>query len=321
VPDATRRAVGVDVGGTAVKLGAIRADAAGIAREAEAVLPVYEATEIEPLLDAVADEVRRLAGPAPLTSLGVGVPGLLDRERGVVLDSPNLPWLTGTPVRAGLAERLALPPDAVRVENDANVAALGEQWLGAARGVPDVLVATLGTGIGGGLILGGELHVGAGLGGELGHVVVAPDGRPCGCGGRGCLETVASATAARRRAKERDLPAGDPGNLEALTAAAEAAPGAERELLLEIGRDLGHGLALAVALLDLRCFVLGGGFAGALDAMEPGIRAGLAEWVYGERVASVSLTPAALGPSAGWIGAARLAHDFPPRGAGDGDAT
>src|SRR5262245_3484352 len=242
----------------------------------------------------------------PLAGVGVGLPGLLDREAGCIRKSPNLPWLEEVPVAALFARHTGLAPDAIRLENDANAAALGEQWLGAARGERDLLLLTLGTGIGGGLILGGALFTGAGLAGEVGHLTVDPAGLACGCGSRGCLETLASASAARRRALERGLPADAPGDLERLTARARVRSGPERELLHAVGYDLGRGLAQVLALLDLRTFVFGGGFAAALDVLEPGVRRALGEWVYGERAARVCLVRAALGPSAGWIGAARL---------------
>ncbi len=296
-----RRLVGIDVGGTAVKL--------GVATPAGSILAESSIDVVDPttdgVLDAMADEARKLGG-AELDAVGVGLPGLLERTTGTVLSSPNLPWFDGVSVRAGLARRLELAPERVRIENDANVAALGELWVGGARGERHALVVTLGTGIGGGLILDGELFVGEGQAGEIGHVMIDPHGPPCGCGSRGCLETLASATAARRRALAAGLPREAPGDLIRLAAEARAAAGASRTLLEEIGRDLGCGLASAVCLLDIRSFVFGGGFAGALDVLEGGIRAGLREWAWGERVSDVRLVPASLGPSAGWIGAARL---------------
>jgi glucokinase len=221
----------------------------------------------------------------------------------VVDTTPTVPGLSGVELRAELARRTGLAPRAIQVENDANAAAAGEAWLGAARGERHALVVTLGTGIGGGLILDGRPFSGEGLGGEVGHLVVDPQGPPCGCGSRGCLEALASANAARRRARERGLPAADPGNLELLVERARA-PGAERELLLEIGRDLGRGLAAVVTLLDVRLFVFGGGFSAAFERLEAGIQEGLAERSFGER--GVRLRKAALGPAAGWIGAAHL---------------
>src|SRR5262249_4509221 len=165
---------------------------------------------------------------------------------------------------------------------------------------------TLGTGIGGGLILCGELFIGEGLAGEPGHLNIQPEGHPCGCGMRGCLEQYASATAARRRALERNLPREAPGDLKRLAELARTSAGPERALLEEIGYDLGRGLAAVVVLLDVRTFLFGGGFSAALDVLEPGIRRALVQWTYGERAASVKLLGATLGPSAGWIGAARL---------------
>jgi glucokinase len=172
------------------------------------------------------------------------------------------------------------------------------------------LLVTLGTGVGGGLVLGGKLFSGpGGMAGEIGHVVVDPNGTVCGCGARGCLETLASATAARRRAIERRL--GD--DLESLAAKARRSAGPERELFLDVGRDLGRGLAVALTLLDVRLFVVGGGFGAALDLLEPGVRAGIAERSYGRRADDLRIVAAALGPDAGWIGAARLALSFRAR--------
>ncbi len=297
MPDPPR--VGVDVGGTTVKLGAVDAEGSVLG---ERSVPVAGVADVATILDGMAEAVRALAGGPPAAGLGVGMPGLIDRAAGTVQESPNLPAFNGCALRAELAARLDVAPELVRIENDANVAALGEARLGAARGERDVLVVTLGTGIGGGLILGGELVLGAGLAGEIGHVTVDPDGLACGCGSRGCLETLASATAARRRAGA----AGLTDDLAELADAARAAEGPERALLDAIGVDLGHGLAAALCLVDVRTFVFGGGFSAALDTLEPGIRRGLVEWAYGERVEEVRLVRAALGPSAGWIGAAHL---------------
>lgn len=297
--------VGVDVGGTSVKVGAITPGGEVLAERQIMV----DGRSTDPMLDEVAEAVREVAGGSvrELPGLGLGVPGLLDRAEGRVLSSPNLPWIAGVRVRSELARRLGLAEQAVRLENDANVAALGEQWLGGARGVGDMLLVTLGTGIGGGLILGGRLFTGEhGMAGEIGHVKVAPDGLRCGCGQRGCLETLASASAARRRALELGLPPEKPGSLRRLSERARAEDGPERALLRAIGRDLGHGLAAPLSLLDVRTYVFGGGFSAALDTLRDGIRAGLDEWAFGGSERPVQLVRATLGPSAGWIGAARL---------------
>lgn len=299
--------VGIDVGGSAVKCGIVTADGKVVAQDS---IAAGEDTRACDLFCSVAQRVLQLA-PGPIRRVGVGLPGLLDRAGGRVLDSPNLPWLTGADVRGAFSDALGIDPAEVLIENDANVAALGEAWIGAADGGRDALIVTLGTGIGGGLLIGGRLHLGAGLAGEIGHVKIEPNGRPCGCGARGCLETLASARAASRRAVEAGLPAEDPGNLSRLCEEARRTPGPERELLRAIGTDLGHGLSAAVALLDLRLFVFAGGFSAALDQLEPGIRAGLSEWVWGDRVGEIRLVPSTLGASSGWIGAARLTNPTP----------
>jgi glucokinase len=300
------RLVGLDLGGTALKAGAIAPD--GAVLDERTVVPPFERGP-QAVLDALADTARALGVQG---ELGVGVPGLLDRERGVVLTSPNLPGFVDLDVRGGLARRLGLDPARVHVENDANAAALGEQWLGAARDVQDLLLLTLGTGIGGGLILGGRLIVGAGLGGEAGHVVIEPAGPICGCGARGCVEALASARAASARARAAGLPREAPGDLERLAQRAREGAGDEARLLFEIGRDLGHLLAVVTSLLDLRCYVFGGGFSAALDRLDAGVRAGVDERCYGSRGASLRLLRASLGPSAGWIGAARAALSCAP---------
>ena len=299
------RHVGFDFGGTAIKAGCVTGSGEILGEES---LPNGLEGGPQAALDRMAELYRGLAGEG---AVGIGIAGLIDTQGGVVVESPNLPGMDGVSLRDGLAGRLGLAPEDVHVENDANVAALGEAWLGAARGESDLMVVTLGTGVGGGLILGGRPYGGSGRAGEVGHVVVDPGGLPCGCGSRGCLETLASATAARRRAVEAGLPEGDPGNLELLVQRAGGTGGAggerERALLHDVGRDLGRGLGPVVCLLDLRLFVFAGGFSAAFAFLENGIREGMNERSFGSRGSEARLLRATLGPAAGWIGAARLA--------------
>jgi glucokinase len=296
------RFVGIDLGGKAIKAGAVSERGEILAR---AAIPSELERGPSDLVERMVSLARELGAES---ALGLGTPGLIDRERGVVTSAPNLKCIEGFPLRAELARRSGIDEPRVRIENDANAAALGEHWLGAARDERDVLLVTLGTGVGGGLILGGALYAGpGGMAGEIGHVVVDPRGPQCGCGARGCLETLASASAAERRALDAGLPGTKPGDLGELAARARASSGAERELLRAIGRDLGRGLGAAVSLLDVRCFVIGGGFGAALGVLEPGIREGLRATSYGDRLGSIRLLPARLGNDAGWIGAARLA--------------
>ena len=289
--------VGIDIGGTAIKAGAV--DASGSILDEQG-----HATELERGPEHVIERVAELARALGATDrIGIGVPGLIDRERGLVTSCPNLAVLEGFPLRAAVAHELGIDEAGVRIENDANAAALGEHWLGGARDEPNVAMVTLGTGVGGGLILGGELYVGpSGLAGELGHLCVDPAGPLCGCGGRGCVESLASATATIRRAGEAGLTT----DLEQLAARARAEDGPERALLRDVGRDLGRGLALALVMLDLTTFLVGGGFGAALDMLEEGIKDGLIERSWGRQRDELRVLPATLGPRAGWIGAARL---------------
>jgi glucokinase len=290
--------VGVDLGGTAIKAGRIGAD--GQDRERREV-----AAHIEEGAESVCERIAQLARELGCrSSLGIGVPGLVDRARGLVTHSPNLAPMQGFPLREELARHLGLAPERVHLENDANVAAVGEHRLGGAHGRENVLMVTLGTGIGGGLILGRRLFTGThGLAAEIGHLCVEPGGARCGCGNRGCLEALASATATQRRAREHGL---EP-DLAQLCEAARGGAEGPRKLLRGVGRDLGRGLAQAVMLLDLDCFLIGGGFGAGLDVLLPGIRDGLVERTYGRERDSFHILPAKLGADAGWIGAALLA--------------
>ncbi|MBI5365327.1 MAG: ROK family protein [Planctomycetes bacterium] len=293
------RCVGIDLGGTAIKAGAVTPAGEILARGSRATGLEKGAAHV---LDTIAELARELGAQG---GLGLGVPGLVDHARGRIESCPNLKVMERLPLREELARRLSFDPARIVLENDANAAAAGEHWLGTGRGERDLLLVTLGTGVGGGLILDGKLYVGrGGMAGEIGHVVVEPGGRACGCGAKGCVETLASATAAARRARELGLPRGNPGDLVELARLARASDGPERELLLAVGRDLGYALATVVSLLDVRTFVIGGGFGAATDVLAPGVLAGIRARSYGERLADVRGRPALLGADAGWIGAA-----------------
>src|SRR5271163_1864728 len=193
--------IGVDLGGTNLRIAAV--DDQG-ALEEKVTLGTKVSRGRDYVIADMCDAIQRLSDKygtsAQLVGIGVGVPGIIDMETGLVRDSPNLPDWIDYPARAAIEQRLKT---VVILENDANVAALGEKWLGAAKDYSDVAMLTLGTGVGGGLVLNGAIWCGAnGMAGELGHTTVEPDGHPCGCGNRGCLEQYASATAIVRMAKE-----------------------------------------------------------------------------------------------------------------------
>ena len=188
--------IGVDLGGTNIVAGALSHDGS------EVIAMRSEPTRADQGADAVIDRMVRLidtviaetiahtgARRADVTGIGVGAPGPLERERGIVVTTPNLGW-TNFPLRDVIAERTGIP---VRIDNDANCATLGEWWLGAARGANNVIGMTIGTGIGGGIILDGKLYHGASdVAGEIGHTTIDLTGRRCKCGNYGCLEAYAS---------------------------------------------------------------------------------------------------------------------------------
>ncbi len=298
-PEGHELRVGIDLGGTAIKAGAVSLEGAVLERRS-----IPAELERGPL--DLADRIAGLARELDCSGgVGIGVPGLLDRDAGKVITSANLHQIDGFPLVDAVAERLGVPSSHVALENDANVAALGEAWAGAGQRDPDFLMVTLGTGVGGGVVLGGEVVTGSGgLAGEIGHICVEPGGLECGCGRRGCLETLASATAASRRAQDAGLPA----DLAELNALASAGDDSAMTLFGDVGRDLGRGLAAATVLLDVRVFVIGGGFGAALELLRPGIEGGLTERAYGRVASDYRILAAELGPDAGWIGAARLGH-------------
>ena len=196
----------------------------------------------------------------------------------------------------------------VLVNNDANVAVLGEAWLGAARGAKNVVLLTLGTGIGGGLIIDGELYMGSnGFGGELGHITLDADGPACGCGGRGCFEALASASAVIRAAQEKiDSSVVDTKRVAEFAAQGDATA---QEIWNEEGRWLGIAIASYLNIFNPEYVVLGGGVAGAWPLFEKSMRAEISSRAFAVMVEHAKIVPAALGNDAGIIGAGKLVWD------------
>lgn len=260
---------------------------------------------------------RMTAGSGGPGRIGVGAPGPLDPLRGVVLEAPNLPGWTNFPLRDRLAEHFGCP---VGVGNDANLAALGEWRFGAGRGSRHLLYLTIGTGIGGGVIIDGRMLLGArGLGGELGHMTVDPNGPPCACGARGHLEGMACGPAIARAAAQRlaqgaasalrDLPA--PLTAEAIGQAARDGDDLARQVVAQAGEAIGLHLANLVHAFDPEVIVLGGGVAqiGA-PLFEPLERALRAHILHPHYLEGLTVLPAALGDDAGLVGAMALADDL-----------
>jgi glucokinase len=306
--------VGVDVGGT--KVLAVRLDPDG-----QVTADPVQTTSPRDGADVVAEvaaSVRRLTGAAVTGAVGIGVPGLVD-PGGTVQFAPNLPGLIGTPLSAALAE--ALPGWSVWVGNDATAACWAEHDRGAARHAEEVLMVTLGTGIGGGIISGGSLIEGSNrYAGEFGHMVVDPDGPRCGCGKRGCWECFASGSGLGRLGREMaiagggprvvDLAGGDPDLVrgEHVTAAAAAGDQFALEVMDKFGWWVALGLANLANALDPGLIVVGGGLITAGEVLIAPTRRAFATLVAAPLArAPIRIEAAQLGSTAGAIGACLLA--------------
>lgn len=328
-------AIGVDMGGTNLRIAAV--DEQGNLIE-KVTLGTRIGLGSNRVLDDMCDAIRRLSDKyqdgSKLLGIGIGVPGLM--ERGMIRESSNLPGWSDTPVLQEIERRLGTR---VILENDANSAAFGEKWLGAARHVKDMAIITLGTGVGGGLIFGGRIWHGMnGMAGEFGHTTIEPDGVLCGCGNRGCVEQYASASAVMRMAKAAIAT----GHAPALAKAASSDPEFSakavynlaiqgdrdaRRIFQQVGRALGILIANLVESLNLPMYVVGGGVSSAWEAFSPNIFEELRQrsMVYaatappsqaGDQGASSQVdvkvsrhtivTRALLGSDAGLYGAARL---------------
>jgi glucokinase len=308
--------IGMDIGGTKIAAGVVDEDGTLVAR----VRRETPATDAELIEDQAAEIVAELRTEYEIDAVGVAAAGFVDSARGVVLFAPNLAW-RDEPMMGDLQRRIGLP---VRLENDANAATWGEFRFGAARDVDDMVLITVGTGLGGGMVADGRLLRGAnGVAGELGHVRVVPDGLRCGCGNRGCWEQYASGSALTREARElvasgslhaerlSELCEGRAENLRGsmVTQAAQEGDPAATELLADLGRWLGEGMASVAAVLDPALFVLGGGVVEAGELLVEPARAALARHLpaRGHRPA-IGVQAATLGNEAGVIGAADLAR-------------
>jgi len=309
--------IGVDLGGTKLLAGVVDSDLSVHHRALRPALGVSAPALLDLVLDAV-DEVRA-AAPSPPQAVGFGIPCLIDQERGMAVMAVNLP-LADVPFRELMAERLGLP---VVLDNDANAAALAEHRYGAARGTRNAVMLTIGTGIGGGLVLDGALFRGStGAGAELGHVTVDLDGPRCqgNCPNRGCLEAVASGTAlareALRLAEERPdsaLGSALAGGREItgllVTELAHDGDAAARSAVELIGRRLGVGIASFVNVFNPEVVVVGGGVLAAGELLLEPARAEVAARALRPSRDIVRIVPARFGHEAGMIGAATLAFD------------
>ena len=300
----------MDLGGT--KCLAIALEDGKVVDEQRVPTPVGEG----PLLAALAEVATVVRGDGPVVGVGVGVPGLVDRG-GVLRFAPNLPGVEDMAIKADLEALLEVE---VRVDNDATCAAWGERQVGAAQGYDDVILVTLGTGIGGGIVARGKLLRGTnGFSGEIGHMVVDPDGPPCPCGQTGCWERFASGSGLRRLAQAAaadgrgaamvTLAGGDVTAVhgEHVTEAAAAGDAEAHAVLADFGWWVALGLANLANIFDPHAFVLGGGLVEAGELLRAPVRAAFGRLLPGGAYRPpIAIVPATLGEHAGAIGAACL---------------
>lgn len=309
-------AIGVDVGGTKVAAGVVDDDGKVLA-EVRRPTPSESPERTADIIVEVVEELRR---DHDVSAVGVGAAGFVDVERANVLFAPNLAW-RDEPLRELISERIGLP---VVIENDANAAGWAEAKFGAGRGEKHLVLITLGTGIGGAIILDGNLYRGRwGIAGEPGHMTMVQGGIHCGCGNRGCWERYCSGTALTQEARQRvaaspaaglDLMRRAGGTLDGITGpvVTEAAAAGEQlslEVLAEVSRWLGLGLANISAVLDPGAYIIGGGLAAAGEPLLGPARIAYARALTGHGHRPLAdIRFAQLGNEAGLVGAADLAR-------------
>ncbi|MGA8116793.1 MAG: ROK family glucokinase [Actinocatenispora sp.] len=310
------RTIGVDVGGTKVAAAVVDEDGAVVAQTRRDT----PADDVSQTLRMIMDAVEELVGAHPVTAIGVGAAGWIDADRSTVLFAPNIAW-RNEPLQAELADKFGLP---VVVENDANAAAWAEYRFGAGRDVESMVMYTVGTGIGGAVIMDGRLIRGEhGIAAELGHTLSVPDGHLCGCGRRGCLEQYASGQALVRLGRAAaehnpdtattllELAGGDPDAVTGpmITEAARAGDVASLAALADIGKWLGLACVDMVQTLDPAVIVVGGGVVDAGDLLLGPARAAFAGGLAQRgRLPVAEIRPAEMGNTAGVVGAGALAR-------------
>lgn len=307
--------IGVDIGGTTIKVG-ICDEQGNLLHTCEGPTDADQGPDT--VLERIAEYAKKIVEQSSyeweqVGGIGIGIAGFMDIPEGFVKLSPNFPGFRNVPVKKTLEAKLG---KLVKIDNDANVAALGEAWGGAGRGIDHVVAYTLGTGVGGGIIIGGKIHQGAtGMAGELGHMAVVPDieAITCGCGKIGCLETVSSATGIVRMANDA-VERGETTSLcllekiEAKDVFDAAKTGDETSLRI-INRAayyLGRSMATVSVVVNPKRYILGGGVSKAGDILFEPIREIYRKYTPEVAQEGVDIVPATLGNNAGVVGAAGL---------------
>jgi glucokinase len=294
--------IGVDLGGTNLRVAAIDTEGTILHRVSEPA--VYDAGPEHVVKDIadVIDRVRSQVASDGLHGVGIGMPGFIDIDAGVVVGAANLPGFEGFPMRDEIQRQLGTK---IILENDANAAALGEMWRGAGKDVKDLILLTLGTGIGGGIIIDGRvLHGFLGMAGEFGHMTVFPDGNPCGCGNSGCLEKHASATAIA--AMGRMMHFGKETTSASVYELAKAGNERAKRVFESMGRALGVAIASLINVFNFPLYLLSGGPLPAWDFFAPTMFSEVKKRSFTYARTGTRIEKAALGADAGLFGAAYL---------------
>lgn len=305
--------IGIDLGGTNIKGAVIDTKGNVIFKSQVPTLAEKGPETVAQRISKVITDLEEQSAKSGhgISCVGIGVPGQI--EQGTVLFSPNLRW-SNFPLVERLRQHTQLP---VYIENDATVAALGEQWCGAGCGSTNMAMITIGTGIGGGLIINGSLYRGTnGSAGEIGHTIILPDGPKCTCGQQGCLETLSSATAMIRMANEAILNGSktilsQKKEIEAkdIVEAAKAGDEVSLEIINKAAFYLGLGLANLINIVNPDTIVIGGGVSQAGEILFTPLRETAKGYSLAYPAGAVKIVPAELGNGAGSIGAAKMADE------------
>lgn len=300
-----------DLGGTNLRMAAVDRDGNLLYRTKERTPRSRDGKAIIDAIVSMGEECRAKLGMDTLVAVAAAVPGTIEFDTGIVTAAPNLPELNGLDMAGELRNRLGL---AAVLENDANAAAIGEHWLGAAKGVDNFVMVTLGTGVGGGIYVHGKVVRGKdGTAGEIGHINVEPEGPPCGCGSRGCVEQYSSASAVVRIARE--LASKNPGSalnsIEEITAekvydVAKRGDESALEVFRVQGKYLGLMLAGLINTLNPEMIVIGGGASGSWDLFLPHLKSEVLARCYKKPAQRVNIVRSKLGDDAGILGGVSL---------------
>jgi glucokinase len=311
------KVIGIDIGGTNLRGALVNKDGNILKR-----MKISSQADqgIDKLIDNLAGFIKDISEGEDVYHLGMGIPGIIDSKNGIITQAPNILNVEDYPLRAVLNKKLGSDVHIV-IENDANCAAVGEWWMGASKDVNSMIMLTMGTGVGGGIVLDGRLWTGAdGMAGEIGHMTIYPDGAKCNCGNYGCLESHASATAIRRMVHEgledkdlvtslrestkdvhiEDIP-------EIVMAAASSGDGFSLGIWQEVGKALGIAIASLVNLLNIEMVVIGGGVSNAWDLFIDTTYEEAHRRAFRAPMKRAQIKRGLLGDDAGILGAAHLA--------------